>query len=305
MHNIIVSVFPTYACNHNCNFCYLRENHNNQVLNLNILKQRLDEISKYFTIHKFNTYGGEITLLDRDYLIELNNILESHKVTNYVTSNLYDIDKLAIFSNAVWSTSLNKERDDYDYIKSILKAHVLSKKIAILSMISPSILKADPEEVLDDFRGLNLSCVSFIKYYPNISTGDVFNISQEEYENCLINLLKAYIKNNDYDYELVHLVGLNSCLKREYPIATNDQCIRIGPDGKLGAIYYNEDNLEYFKWYDNIEAYIEDCNIERTKYSKKCGFCKYYGHCWTEHITNLECDGCKNLLNWWKDYNNG
>lgn len=302
MYEIIVSIFPSYKCNQNCKFCYLYNNHNSQLLDLNILRERLKEIEKYFKIHKFNLYGGEITLLDESYLKELNTIIESYKIPNFFTSNLYDLEKIKIFKNSILSTSLNKERPDYGYIKNILKNNILGKKVSVLSMITPSIIKEDPKQILDEYKDLNIDYVCFIKYYPSINTGDVFNISQEVYEQALINLTKVYMEN-EYDYQLGHICGLNECIKRNYPIATNDQCIRIGPDGRLGAIYYTADNLEYFKWYEKIEDYIEDCNKERSMYNRKCGFCKYYGNCWTEHITNLKCDGCKNLLKWWEEYN--
>lgn len=300
MHKIIVSIFPSYLCNNNCNFCYLYNCHDNTLLDLDLLEKRLEEIKQYFEIHKFNLYGGEITLLDKAYLIRLNDIIEKNKAPNYLTSNLYDIDKLMIFKNAILSTSLNLERPDYKYIRSKLKENLFDH-ISVLSMITPSILNMDSKEVLDSYNRLNIEWLSFIKYYPSINTGDVFNIKQEDYEQKLKDLTIAYLSNK-YDYKLGHIAGLDMCIKREYPIATNDQCIRIGPDGRFGAIYYDENNLENFKWYNTIDEYIIDCEKERQGYRKKCGFCKYYGNCWTEHITNLKCDGCKELLDWWSNY---
>lgn len=35
---------------------------------------------------------------------------------------------------------------------------------------------------------------------------------------------------------------------------------------------------------------------------KKCSTCPYYGTCWTEHITNLKCDGCKKLLKYAEEH---
>jgi len=301
--NMIVSIFPSYICQNNCNFCYLQHSHTNQLLDLDVLRLKLKEITSIYKIHKFNLYGGEITLLPIDYLQELNEILESYNIDNFVTSNLYNIERLKIFKNAYWSTSLNLERPDYDYIKDILKKNILNHKIAILSMITPSIVNSNPKEVLLDYNGLNIEYISFIKYYPSINTGDVFNISQDIYENTLKNLLKTYMENrNLFDFDLAMRTDLDACIKRRYPIATNDQCIRIGPDGRFGAIYYNQDNLEDFKWYNTIEEYEKDCKEEVKAYRKKCGFCPYFGTCWTEHITNLKCDGCKNLLDWWKSY---
>lgn len=301
--NVIVSVFPTYQCSLDCDFCYLRNRHNSILLDLNVLQHRLSQISERYNIHKFNLYGGEITLLDEQYLYALNDILDNYNIDNYLTSNLYDINKLKIFKNAKLSTSLNKERSDYSYIYNILKSKVIDKKLSVLSMITPSIINSDPYSVLLEYNSLNLSYLSFIKYYPSIKTGDVFNISQEVYQNTLKHLVKTYYDNKTrFDYELGTISGLDAALSRDYPIATNDQCIRISPEGKFGAIYYDENNLEDFVWYNTLDEYEAACEVEKQYYLNKCGFCEYYGNCWTEHITNEKCDGCKELLDWWSEY---
>lgn len=297
-NKIIVSIFPTYACNHNCKFCYLYNNHDKTILDLEILEKNLKEISKFFTIDKFNLYGGEITVLPREYLKRLNDIIVKYNRVNYVTSNLYDVSKLDVFENASFSTSLNEERPDYEYVKSILKKGIDLENLTVLSMVTPSLLKKESKNVLLDYNNLGIRWLSFIKYYPSINTGDLYNVTQDEYEQFLINILKCYVENRkQFDYNLCLETGLQDCLRKVYPIATNDQCIRISPDGKFGAIYYNNENLEYFKWYENLNDYIMDVEKERIEYIKKCGHCCYYGNCWTEHLTRLKCDGCKNLLN--------
>lgn len=304
MHKLIVSVFPTYMCNKNCSFCYLSKHHDNKILDLNILEKRLKEITEYFEIEKFNTYGGEITLLDKEYLKKLNNILNKYPVINYVTSNFYDIDKLDLFSNSLISSSLNEERQDYDFVREKLKENKGKfKNNNILSMITPSIINKDSYEVLESYNNLGIDWVSFIKYYPSINTGDLYHISQEQYEDKLIDLLDTYLKNKEkFDFQLGMIPGLKKCIDKTFPIATNYQIIRINPDGKYCSIFYNEDNLEYFKEYDTIEEYIEDAKKEAYNYMKKCSTCLYYGTCWTEHITNLKCDGCKKLLKYAEEH---
>lgn len=303
MHKIIVSIFPTYKCNHNCEFCYLRKLHNSKTLDLDVLEQRLNEITEHFEIEKFNTYGGEITLLDEDYLKRLNSILNRYPAKNYITSNFYDIDKLKLFTNCYISTSLNEEREDYEYIRTKLKENIgRFPNNCVLSMITPSIVNKHPYEVLSSYRRLGINWVSFIKYYPNIDTGDLYHISQETYEKTLINLLDTYLTYKEtFDFNLAMVPGLRGCLAKTFPIATNDQIIRINPNGNYCSVYYTKDNLEYFKEYDNIDDYMKDAKIESFNYMKKCATCKYYGTCWTEHITNIECDGCKNLLKYMED----
>lgn len=296
-NNIIVSIFPTYKCNHNCHFCYLYNNHDDKVLSLDILKERLSTISEHFTIEKFNTYGGEITLLSEEYLKGLNEILRPYNRPNYITSNFYDVSKLYLFDNAMISTSLNEERQDYKHVKKILQKGVNFPELTVLSIVTPSLLNKTPSQVLKGYNGLGIKWLSFIKYYPSINTGDVFNISQKQYEDFLISVLEYYTSHRkEFDYKFSLESGLNSCIDFQYPIATNDQCIRISPEGKFGAIYYDNNNLECFRWYDDIEDYINDCAKEKIEYFSRCGTCKYYAHCWTEHITHLPCDGCKNLL---------
>ena len=304
MRKIMVSIFPTYQCNHNCKFCYLHNKHNSKVLDLDILEKRLEEITSIYQIEKFNTYGGEITLLDEKYLKRLNEILNRYNVKNYISSNLYNIDKLDLFTNCYISSSLNKERDDYYYVKDKLKNNIgRFELICILSMITPSIISDNPYNVLASYNGLGIDWISFIKYYPSINTGDIYHITQEQYENTLIQLLDTYLKHkDDFDFKLSLVPSLENCINRTYPIATNDQIVRIDPDGNYCSAYYTEDNLEYFKTYANIDDYIKDAKAEAYKYMRKCGNCKYYGTCWTEHITNEKCDGCKNLLKYMEEY---
>lgn len=303
MHKVIVSIFPTYQCQHNCKFCYLRKLHKSKILNLDILETRLKEITKHFEIEKFNTYGGEITLLDKEYLIRLNSILNQYEAKNYITSNLYDVDKLDLFTNCYISTSLNLERQDYFYIRRKLKENKGRwDNNCILSMITPSIVTNNPYNILKSYNNLGIDWISFIKYYPNKDTGDLYNISQEKYEDTLIKLLDTYLHNkSDFDFNLAMIPGLKGCINHTYPIATNDKIIRINPEGKYCSVFYDINNLEYFKEYDNIEDYIEDAKKEAFNYMLKCGSCKYYGTCWTEHITNNKCDGCKKLLQYAED----
>lgn len=300
----MISIFPTYKCNHNCEFCYLHDKHYPEVLDLNILEKRLEEITQRYEIEKFNTYGGEITLLDEDYLIRLNSILNRYNVKNYVSSNLYNIEKLNLFTNAYISSSINEERADYKYVIETLKNNKHKFEcLCVLSMITPSILNKDAYTVLKSYNGLGIDWISFIKYYPSINTGDVYHIQQNEYEDCLIRILDTYLNNqSDFDFKLSLVPSLENCIKRTYPIATNDQIIRIDPNGNYCSAYYDENNLEYFKTYANINDYIKDAQEEAYRYMRKCGTCKYYGTCWTEHITNEKCDGCKKLLAYMEKY---
>ena len=108
---------------------------------------------------------------------------------------------------------------------------------------------------------------------------------------------------NKFDFKLSLIPGLENCLNRSYPVAINNQIIRINPSGNYCSAYYTKDNLEYLVEYKTIKDYKIDALKELKKYKNKCNFCKYFNYCWTEHITNEKCDGCKNLLEWWENYN--
>ena len=109
---MIVSVCPTFRCNLNCPYCYLGDMVNSSdVLSLDRLTNQLNIISSHEPIDEISLFGGEISLLDEEYLYKLKDICYNFTNTVGVTTNLANINITKIFDNI--TISLNEERDDY------------------------------------------------------------------------------------------------------------------------------------------------------------------------------------------------
>lgn len=88
---MILSINPTYYCNFKCDFCYLTTEQLNdrQLLPLDVLERRLQEVTAKTQVDMVDLYGGEIGLLTDHYVYELCDLL--HK---------YNIDDINIINHA-------------------------------------------------------------------------------------------------------------------------------------------------------------------------------------------------------------
>ena len=70
---MILSINPTYYCNFSCDFCYLTKEQLNDksLLRLDILEQRLKEVTEKTQIDMVDLYGGEVGLLSDHYVNQL------------------------------------------------------------------------------------------------------------------------------------------------------------------------------------------------------------------------------------------
>lgn len=86
MKKISLSIIPTYWCKTNCKHCYLGDLRKDQTtLDLQCLENKLHQlVENDYTIDSISVYGGEISLLDEQYLIQIVKIIRSH-VSNQVT----------------------------------------------------------------------------------------------------------------------------------------------------------------------------------------------------------------------------
>ena len=89
---IDLSINPTYGCNFRCSFCYLTEEQlgERRVLGLDILEQKLKEISTERLIRHADVYGGEIGLLEEDYLQDLLALVETLHIKRHQCSYQFE-----------------------------------------------------------------------------------------------------------------------------------------------------------------------------------------------------------------------
>ena len=296
---MFISICPNFFCNLNCTYCYLgKHRKNNNILSLPILKNNLDDILNTFkNIEAINIFGGEISLLSEDYLVELNNLCKKYTKNIYITTNGLNDNIFNIFDN--FSISYNEERKSNNIIKH--KLLYFEKNYNLSIVLLPSILNDNPQVFFDSINHSNCKHITFQFYSPSVTADKNYMITDKEQAECLKRYLTYYLKNNNkYFFKITNLYTIKDCLlKRFDPLQSSN--IFILPNGSFASIKYTNTNLEYFKPYTNINAFIEDCQNEIFKYKQKCSSCKYYKHCYTEHLNlNKKCSGYKSLLDYFE-----
>ena len=92
---MILSINPNYNCNLRCKFCYLSSDQlaDPKRLQIDDLFLRLIEVSQHRKIEHVDIYGGEISVLQDDYLMQLFNCVElfykkpMNVITNFTNMN--------------------------------------------------------------------------------------------------------------------------------------------------------------------------------------------------------------------------
>lgn len=303
---MIVHVMPTYACNQNCCYCYLKNNNTNKstVLDLHVLNNRLSKINTQHKIERINVYGGEITLLDKKYLRDLFSIC-SYYATVSATTNLSGstsfspvTDSISYYKdfNIHWNTSINDERPNNK--ETFFNLLTLDKKIGVTQVVTPSLLKEEPAHVL---KRLSMICksVEFLIYSPSISNS-LYNLTNKDYEDFLIKILS---EKNRYGVYIQNEKDIVDCIENKYN-SYLDSNLFIDPNGDYAYIAY-KNGKEYFKKSANdLSDYYMSVKDEKKYWNKKCSKCKYIGHCYAEHLKEWKegdtCCGMYNLLEYYR-----
>ena len=302
----IVSVQPTFYCKMNCNYCYLGDlRKEREILDLRILRKRFESILTVTNIDAIDIFGGEISLLNLEYLRDLFALcFEFCPVVNISSnlSNLKILEVLKHFPQVNLSLSWNKERPDYYKIEEILNHKKnyfknLKNKIQILTVALPSLLNTSVEEMLGKFESWNLP-VTILRYFPSTFNAS-YDISISEYENFIIKVLETYLGGNYTfllnNYWMVKKFNLKS------PLLSSN--IFIQPSGDYSWINY-QGQKEIYLHSDKIESWLQAIQKEKMLYKEKCSSCPFYNRCLAEHlnfndINKDSCCGLKNLLMWW------
>ena len=291
--SIKVQIITNYFCNFNCEFCYLGKlRQNKDIINLEFLKNNLLDIAKFYKIESIGILGGEPTLLTN--LQDIVNISKEFcKEINIITnlSNGFPIN------NVNYSTSLNKERDQYKETRFKLLINN-NKDIGLNIVITPSVLNKPIKLFIEELEQYGLN-IELIRYSLSQNNEITYDIDDRDFENYLKNFIIEYLKK-PRNFKLNNIEMIESCLNKEYsPLM--DSVIFITPNNKFAYVEYLN-NKEHFNEVNTIELFRFKAEKELNEYTKKCSQCKYFMNCYAEHLKlNQECSGLKNLLKWYEE----
>ena len=302
MKKIKVFITTNYFCNYDCEYCYLGYLRNDSmVIDIEKLKKQLSEISVSRKIEEIIIAGGESTLLPIELIQTISHICMGYTnnvnfVTNFANSEMAEAVS-EIIGNI--SVSINKERPNYeDTIQKILSSEI--ENISLSMVVTPSVLAMEKKKLIAELETLKRP-VLFLQYSPSVYNNLAYPVANSDFEGFLKEFMAEYFKK-PRNFDLINLEGIEDCIsKQEEP--WQDTVVFIDPYNRYIALEY-VDGREYFNEFTGIKDLEESSGRQKAFFSSKCDGCKYFGHCYAEHMKDWEsCDSCcgmKGLLEWYE-----
>lgn len=293
---VSVSINPTYKCNQNCEYCYLGFYRKNpEILDLKKLEKHLKTLDKNLGIEDIDIYGGEISLLETDYLNSLILLCKKYSKRINLVSNLYDLKILEIARehNITLGISYNEERPDYKYIKSVIST--LSEKekenLVLNIVVLPSVVSANKRKFLKNLDTLGIN-IFFLQYSEAYLSNSRYHLTNRDFSNSIIEILEEY-KNKKYSFQILNSFQLNN------PFDFNH--LYINPFGHFSWVSFKKCNLEIFLNFSTIKQCIKQYEKDLKDF-ESCMSCKYYKKCLAEHLKHHniedECCGLPSLIDY-------
>ena len=306
-----VSINPTYLCNFRCSFCYLTEEQlsNPETTPIDKIDERLKEISSYQSITGVDIYGGEVGLLDYNYLVSLDQCIRKYTDNINVITNLSKINAYFRHSNITLSVSWDfVARQGWERVLENMMR--IDRPISVLMLASPELIKRRPSEVLSYLYQIPMLESIEIKPYSSNQANQLSTRGQSEleFEHWVMEWIKLFEKNRGIatGVQFENISRIKRSLDSSYN-AFSDNHIYIQPNGKLAVLEFDINQNEFFMELHNMEEYHSWSEGEKSRVLRNefCSKCKYLGKCLTEHYRevrkeDIECNGFHDLLQWYE-----
>lgn len=286
-NKLSVSINPTYNCNLQCKFCYLNNLDKNKLLKLEDLQNTLQKLSSIYNIFEIDIYGGEITLLDYNYLIKLFNICLLYvKTINIITNGT------VLLQSKLLSLPFLKFSISWDFVFRENKKYE-ERVFNTLKILDTPIILTSPElynkkeEVVKKLNQLTNKHKIDVKICMPTKNNNI-KINLKKYEEFLLYLYFNLNKN----FSIIQFEYIENQIM---PYAYDSLHCFINPNNEIQILTF--DNYEEFKTINDIT------NINNENISI-CNNCEYKFKCLAEHYFQLndkfDCIGLKKLI---KRYN--
>jgi len=305
-----VSINSCLRCNLRCSFCYLSKDQlkDPTLLPLSVLNDKLVEISKYKKITHVDLYGGEITLLDGEYIQGTIDVIRNHysgKVS--VITNLTTVPAWLSGPDIDLSVSWDyTEREQNTIVMNNMVA--LDTPFHVLMLASKGMIEWDDATMMEAISVCNtlpkLQSVEIKPYSTNQANTD--DTSFKDYEG----FVRRWIELSPIEsrgYEFVTESNINRVLDGKGH-AWSDDHIYVTPDGDFAVLEFDRNGHEYFlpvyDWFDYLKWVMDEYLTFNT--NKHCGDCEFRGRCMSEHLRPIKnfdvesCSGLKGLLEWYR-----
>lgn len=299
---LTLSINPWYYCNFACEFCYLTKEQlaDTKLLPLDILNERLAEISAQDEIEMVDLYGGELGLLPKDYWNDLIDLLHAYNIfdINLIT-NLSMVNEITKDERVYVSVSYDFDaREDHERVWRNMA--LLERPFSILMLASPKLVTKDSNAMIGMLNSLNNLVSVEIKPYSS-NQANQLDVNYTQFEE----FVKTWVINRDKKFSLTNESLLQSVIDKQRNSFSDDH-VYITPSGKYGVLEFDLNDNEFFLEYETLEEYFEWCEKEKKRVTKNkfCSGCEHFGHCLSEHLRDVKsldnsCNGFKHLIDWY------
>ena len=297
-----VSINPTYFCNFNCDFCYLSKEQlrDRTKATHGQIMRRLEQID--VPISHVDLYGGEIGLLQDEYLnVLIDDIKKEYNPTISIITNLSAVRDVFLRDDIELSVSYDFDAREKQHIV-LTNMMMLTRPFSVLTLASEKVINTDVDFMISTFNTLsNLKCVE-IKPFSS-TTHRSQRVTDLQFED----FIKEWIDNpQEKKWQFLNQDKIEDCLDGKYN-AFSDDHVYITPSGNFGVLDFDLLGNEHFTELTSFEQYKKWAQREKTAgVSDICKNCKYFGGCLTEHYKYVEdlkngCNGYKGLLDWYDE----
>lgn len=300
---IALSVNPTYHCNLRCSFCYLTEQQlsDRTQVSLKDLEARLIELTQAgYGIGTVDLYGGEIMLLDKEYIFDMHSLL-----MQYGAKDVEIITNLTSYRPEIIEDERFGISVSYDFEHRPMHEHVLknmlkiNRDFTILTLASPEVVKANVAMMIEQVNVLSRCTNWEIKPYST-NQANQHVVSYTAFEE----LVKAIALYPNKNFRFLNEMALDAAAKGLNNSFSDDH-VYITPQGKFGVLEFDSNDNEFFLELNSFSDYL-DWTIEeknKTYMNEHCGGCSYLGSCLSEHLREVKttkdsCNGFINLIDW-------
>lgn len=299
---LTLSINPWYYCNFACEFCYLTKEQlaDTKLLPLDVLNERLAEISAQDEIEMVDLYGGELGLLPKDYWNDLIDLLHAYNIfdINLIT-NLSMVNEITKDERVYVSVSYDFDaREDHERVWRNMA--LLERPFSILMLASPELVTKDSNAMIGMLNSLNNLVSVEIKPYSS-NQANQLDVNYTQFEE----FVKTWVINRDKKFSLTNESLLQSVIDKQRNSFSDDH-VYITPSGKYGVLEFDLNDNEFFLEYETLEEYFEWCEKEKKRVTKNkfCSGCEHFGHCLSEHLRDVKsldnsCNGFKHLIDWY------
>ncbi len=275
-----------------------------QKLNLSTLDSLLLKVTQAgHSIEHVDLYGGEVGLLEEEYLEKLDQILLKFGDPNLnIVTNLFKPNPFFLRDHVQLSVSFDfSAREKHEIVlNNIIKT---PKEISILMLASPELIGLDVDTCISIFNSVsNIISVEIKPYSQNQS--NQLGVEYHEFESYIQKWLNSPLKKR---FQFINEDLIKKSISKSNN-AYSDDHLYITPKGKFAVLEFDENDREFFLEFDELSFYEQWKAKEKQMIANNlyCNKCEYKGHCLTEHyrnVTNLQhsCNGFKHLLDWFQD----